>query len=277
MPVSALPAWVVAALLGALQGATEFLPISSSAHLIIARRQFGWTFGSQDANLLFDVAVHVGTTIAIVAYFRNDLWRLLTSLFARDPQRRWERRTALAILAATIPAAAVGVFFNDWIVEFFRQQIVVIAALLAGVGVLMWVADRLGRQAREMRSVGFWDAILIGCAQATALMPGVSRSGVTITTGLGLGLKRETAARFSFLLSTPAVVGAAVWTVKDAASVGVPASFVGVMGVGFVASLLVGFASIAFLLGFLRKRTVLAFTLYRLALAAYLFAFLVRV
>lgn len=259
-----------------MQGVTEFLPISSSAHLILARDVFGWSFGDERANLLFDVVLHVGTMLAVVLFFRKDLLRIFGGLLSRDQERRADSRLGWYILLGTIPAALAGVLFEEPIEQFFRQRVDVIISLLAGVGVLMWVADRLGKKRRDLGQVTLLDALLMGVAQASALMPGVSRSGATITTGLALGLKREDAARFSFLLSTPAIVGAALWTLKGVGKMEMVEGAVPLLIAGFLASLVFGMASIGFLLRFLEKRTVLAFTIYRILIAGWLYFALVR-
>lgn len=269
-------ALLIALGLGAMQGITEFLPISSSAHLILARDVFGWSFGDERANLLFDVVLHVGTMLAVVLFFRSDLLRIFGALLSGSEERRLDRRIAWYILLGTIPAAFAGVLFEEPIEQFFRQRVDVIIGLLAGVGVLMWIADRWGTKLRDMARVTLWDALLMGVAQASALMPGVSRSGATITVGLALGLRREDAARFSFLLSTPAIVGAALWTLKDLGKIQMVEGAVPLLVAGFLASLAFGMASIGFLLSFLQRRTVLAFTVYRILIAAWLYFALVR-
>ncbi|MEP0765775.1 MAG: undecaprenyl-diphosphatase UppP [Fimbriimonadia bacterium] len=259
-----------------MQGVAEFLPISSSAHLILARDVFGWSFGDERANLLFDVVLHVGTMLAVVIFFRKDLLRIFGALLTRSEERRVERRLGWYILLGTVPAALAGVLFEDPIEQFFRQRVDVIISLLAGVGVLMWIADRLGKKRRDMGQVRVWDALLMGVAQATALMPGVSRSGATITTGLALGLRREDAARFSFLLSAPAIVGAALWTLKGVGKMQMVEGAVPLLVAGFLASLAFGMASIAFLLRYLQRHSVLAFTIYRILVAVWLYFALVR-
>jgi len=259
---------LIAAVLGAIQGVTEFLPVSSSAHLILTRDYFGWTFGSEEMNLLFDTVVNTGTMLALVLFFRRDLWRIFTALFTKE--RPQDKKLAIGILIGTIPAAIAGLLFDKQIEEIFRPRVHLILILLAVVGVLMWVADKLGKKNRDTESLGIWDLVLIGIAQALALMPGVSRSGATISTGLGLGLKREAAARISFLLSTPISVGVAVWAIKKALKIHMPSEMVVPMLTGLVVSAVVGIASIAFLLRFLRERTLLVFTVYRVALAAFL-------
>jgi undecaprenyl-diphosphatase len=212
--------------LGVLQGLTEFLPISSSAHLILMRFWFGWEIGDPQAELVFDVALHVGTLTAIVVYFWRDLARIAGAAFSTDPERAIDKRLAWGIALGCVPAALVGALFEDTIEEVFRSQFALIAGLLIGIGLLMAVVDRLGRKERSLESVGIVDALLIGVAQSLALVPGFSRSGITIVAGLMLGLQREAAARFSFLLATPITFGAAVWSFRNLFKGGVPAEMI---------------------------------------------------
>ncbi len=270
-----MESWLAASLLGLIQGLTEFLPVSSSAHLILARDYFHWSLGSENLDLTFDVMLHLGTMLAVVAYFRKDIWRLLTGLFSSDPERRPDKKMAIYILLATIPAGLFGALFEQKIEDYFRSRVPVILIFLAVMGIVMWLADRYGKKARDEESVGFGDAMLIGIAQAAALMPGVSRSGGTITMGLFLGLNRASAARFSFLLSTPAVIGAGLWKLKDLRGMQLPPGAGLNMVIGVIVSAIVGFATIALLLRFLRERTVLVFTVYRVLLAVVLYFALV--
>ncbi|MFQ3610850.1 MAG: undecaprenyl-diphosphatase UppP [Fimbriimonadales bacterium] len=249
--------------LGILQGLTEFLPISSSAHLILMRYWFGWELGDPTTELMFDLALHVGTLVAIVMYFWRDLVRVGSSLFSSDPTRVVDRRLAWGILVGCIPAALVGALFDDVIEEYFRSQYVLISSLLIGIGLLMALVDRLGRKARSIESVGVIDAFLIGVAQAFALIPGFSRSGITIIAGLMLGLQREAAARFSFLLATPITFGAAVWSFRKAFKQGIPPEMVVPMLAGGASALVVGWLCIAFLLRYLRTRSLMPFVVYR--------------
>ena len=189
--------WLQIVVLAIVQGITEFLPISSSGHLVLVPSVFDWP----DQGIVFDIAVHFGSLLAVCLYFRKDLQNLLyggVSVVKGNMDHPYARLAA-GIAIATIPAAIAGLLFADWIVANLRSPKAV-AITLAGFAVLMGLADRYGRQVREFASVGIRDAFLIGCAQALALMPGTSRSGVTITAALAMGLKRQDAARFSFLL-----------------------------------------------------------------------------
>ncbi|MFN7017112.1 MAG: undecaprenyl-diphosphatase UppP [Fimbriimonadales bacterium] len=252
--------------LGILQGLTEFLPISSSAHLILMRFWFGWEIGDPQAELVFDVALHVGTLAAIVIYFWKDLSRLASAAFSTDPERAVDKRLAWGIVVGCIPAAVAGTLFEDPIEAFFRVQHALIAGLLIGIGGLMAIADRLGRKQRAIESIGLVDAFLIGIAQAFALIPGFSRSGITIIAGLMLGLQREAAARFSFLLSTPITFGAAVWSFRNLLKGGVPAEMIAPMLAGGAAAMVVGWLCIAFLIRYLRTRSLMPFVVYRVAI-----------
>lgn len=258
--------WLEAVVLGILQGVGEFLPISSSAHLLIAPWLFGWQEGSPQEKLVFDVALHLGTTIAVISYFRHDLWQLLRALLRPTNPHPDDRRMAWMILLACIPGAAAGALFEDVIEENIRTRIVLIAVLLMVMGGILFLADHFGRRKRPMTSLRILEGFLIGCAQALALIPGVSRSGATITAGLLLGLTREAAARFSFLLSTPITLGATLWTFRHLVKTPPGSDSLLVLAVGVVTSGVVGYLSIAFLLRYLRTHSVNLFMWYRLAL-----------
>ncbi|MCC6387135.1 MAG: undecaprenyl-diphosphatase UppP [Dehalococcoidia bacterium] len=260
--------FVRAAILGIVQGLTEFLPVSSSGHLVLIPALFGW----EDQGLSFDVGLHLGTLLAILGYFWRDwveMVRVGTADLARYQFRfsRHRRPSQFLWLIAlgSVPAAVVGFLFNDWIEEHVRQPWL-IAITLAAVGAVMLYADSRGTRARTMSSIGVVDAVVIGVAQACALIPGVSRSGATITTGLFRGLDRNDAARFAFLLGTPAFVGAALLKGKDLASE--TSTDLAALGVGFICSAVVGFLVIHFLLRYLRTRSLAVFVWYRFGVAA---------
>ncbi len=191
------------AVLAIVQGLTEFLPVSSSAHLILVPTLTGW----EDQGLAFDVAVHVGTLAAVVAYFRRELTKMFTdwsaSLAGKGQTR--ESKLAWAVLLGTIPAGLAGLLFKDFIEENLRGPIVIAITTIV-FGIALWIADRRGKLSRNEYSIVWFDVIVIGCAQALALIPGTSRSGITITAALLLGMTREAGARFSFLLSIPIIV-----------------------------------------------------------------------
>jgi undecaprenyl-diphosphatase len=263
-----------AALLGVVQGLTEFLPVSSSAHLILARSFFGWN--SEQFGLPFDVACHVGTLTAILVYFRRDIGALMSGVPrllapASDPAARQLWFIALA----TIPAVLVGGLLGD-VIDAARTPAVIVVTLTV-VGVLMVVAERAGAHARQADSLGLAETLAVGVAQASALIPGVSRSGATITMGLFLGLTRESAARFSFVLGVPAMLGAATLEGAKLARADAPmdAMTAQVFVVGMVVSGIVGYLTVKFFLRYLVNHTLNAFVAYRLALAAVTLAWLV--
>ncbi|MGD8340667.1 MAG: undecaprenyl-diphosphate phosphatase [Gammaproteobacteria bacterium] len=189
--------------LALIQGLTEFLPISSSGHLILTPTFFGWT----DQGLGFDIAVHLGTLTAVVVYFRRDLMAMARGVLIRDSV---DGRLARQLIVASIPVALAGALSADLVSTVLRTP-AVIAATSAGFGILLWVVDRFMRGERSERELGLIDALAIGLAQALALIPGTSRSGITMTMALALGLSREAAGRFSFLLAIPAIGMAASW------------------------------------------------------------------
>jgi len=248
-----------AALLGVVQGLTEFLPISSSAHLILVRTFLGW-----DADplvwQLFDVACHVGTLCAVIVYFWKDLWQML---------RRFDRRVWL-IGVGTIPIVIVGGLWGSVLEDSVRTAWVVVLPLAIG-GVLLFVAERARPHRKDPSALTFADALVIGAAQAAALVPGVSRSGATITAGMLLGFDRAAIARFSFLLGIPAIVAAAAKGVLDLRHTNwlfVSPHMQAVFFVGFAVSAVVGLATVAMLIRFLTVRRLDAFGWYRLLLSA---------
>jgi undecaprenyl-diphosphatase len=257
-----------AAVLGVIQGLTEFLPISSSGHLIVARELFGWEFAD---DLTFDVALHLGTTAAVIAFFWNEWLAMLRSgwgwLSRRDeplddPDRVYDTHLLLVLAIGSIPAAIAGVFFE--VVLDVRSPIVV-GVMLIVFGIALYAVDRWAAQGRRrLDSADAADALWVGGAQAVSLVPGVSRSGVTISAGMLRGFSREQAARFSFLLATPAILGAGLLKSGEAVVDGVPSGEIDAIVVGTVVSAVVGWLSIRFLLRFLQTGTLLPFVLYRL-------------
>ena len=256
-----------AALLGVLQGMTEFLPISSSAHLLLARALFGWTVDAR-FGLAFDVAVHVGTLAAVAIYFRKDVAALLRA--AGDP-RAWAATEGAggllrAIAIGTIPVAVVGLVAADLISGSLRNVEVASVALAAGA-LVMLAAERIRRGERDGRGLGAWEALLLGAAQATALVPGVSRSGAVLSVAMLLGLRRERAARFAFLLGIPAILAAGVREALALASAGVPAGGAGAMVIGIASSTIVGYLALKYFLRYVALHSLDPFAAYRLALA----------
>jgi undecaprenyl-diphosphatase len=252
------------AVLALVQGLTEFLPISSSGHLVLVPAFLHW----EDQGLAFDIAVHFGTLIAVLAYFRRDLITMAaawTRTLSGGPLKG-DARLAWAVIAGTVPAGLAGLLFMDYIEQYLRSP-QVIAATTAGFGVLLWLADRFGSKRRGEYAIGPWTVLVIGLAQALALVPGTSRSGITITAGLLMGLSREGAARFSFLLAVPIIVLASGVKTLDLLGAGTPVPW-GALGLGVLLSAVSAYACIHYFLRFVERVGMLPFALYRLALAA---------
>ena len=259
---------VQAILLGVVQGLTEFLPVSSSGHLLLGQYFLGM---DQDRfGLTFDASIHTGTVLAVVSFFWRDLLRIAAafagSLGAPSLADR-DQRMAYLILVACIPAGVVGLLFQNFFEEEVRSPWLV-AFNLVLVGALFIVGEDVGRQTRTADKLGFKEAIGIGLAQTAALFPGVSRSGATITIGLFLGLRRDEAARFSFLMSVPITAAAALLSLVEAFGAGIDAREVLLFLVGSITSGAVGYLAIRFLLDYLTGHSLLVFAYYRFALAA---------
>lgn len=250
--------------LAVVQGLTEFLPISSSGHLILVPSFLDW----QDQGLEFDVAVHFGSLLAVCAYFHRDIAGILSGSVDILHGRigALNARMALGLGLGTIPAAAAGLLLAGWIEEHLRSPVVV-ASTLAGYGVLLAVADRVGRKERVIVDIGLKDAIWIGMAQALALVPGTSRSGITITAGLFLGLRRQDAARFSFLLATPVILLAAIYEFGKLVMSSEPVAW-GELSLAAAVSAVVAYLSIDFFMRFVNRIGLLPFAVYRVLLAA---------
>lgn len=261
-----------AAILGALQGLTEILPISSSAHLILVP----WLLGWPESGLTFDVALHLGTFIALCLYFRRDIAELVVNAVsgAASGFRSPASRLPLYIIAGTIPAAIVGKTLEDPIEEFFRSSHAIIAALLIGFGLLLALSDTIGTKRWRMDRINLKTAMIIGLAQCLALLPGVSRSGVTITAALFLGFSRDTSARFSFLLSLPIVAGAAVLKLGHLLKHGIPQGELQPLLIGVTTSAAVGYASIALLLKLVQRHSLYPFVWYRILAGGAILAYL---
>jgi undecaprenyl-diphosphatase len=245
-----------ALVLGAIQGLTEFLPVSSSAHLVI----FPWLFGWSDPGLAFDVALHMGTLLALLLYYWRDWLDMGLSLADGRPL---PRRLLMLIVVASVPGAIAGLLLEKEAETIFRSP-ELIAITLAILGIALWVADAFGAKKRKIEDLGFIDALLIGLSQAFAIVPGVSRSGATMTTARILGIDRPDAANFSFLMATPIIAGAGLVEAHKFLRAGLSAQ----VGWGFVAAALFGLVAIAGLLRFLRTRTYRPFAIYRIVLAA---------
>jgi len=237
--------------LALVQGLTEFLPVSSSAHLILVSTLLGWP----DQGLAFDIAVHLGTLVAVLMYFRQDIIKIRF-------RKLWQ------IAFATIPVGIVGLTIRNFHADYFRST-VVIAVSTISFGLLLWLADTLGRKTRNLSPMNSWDVVVIGCFQALSLIPGTSRSGITLTAGLFRGFSREAAAHFSFLLSIPVIVLAsgleAVKLVKSPVTVDWSA-----LGLGMIVAAFSGYLCIHFFMRLVGKIGVLPFVIYRLLLGIFL-------
>jgi undecaprenyl-diphosphatase len=272
-----------AIILGIVQGLTEFIPISSSAHLIIVPWLFGWEDKAL-TSLPFDVALHLGTLLALLVFFANDWVRLIRAGIASLVERKigddMDRRLAWLLVIGCIPGAIAGVLGESKIEALFHtpnaphqaSAMIVMAVIIALLGAVLFLAERFARHLRTMKQITLKDSILIGLAQALAIFPGVSRSGSTITAGLAVGLERETAARFSFLLSAPIIAGAGLKTLleiyQDLKVGALAQTDLILFPVGFVVAAITGYLCIKFLLRFLQKNPTDVFVYYRWALAA---------
>jgi undecaprenyl-diphosphatase len=267
-----------AILLAIVQGVTEFIPVSSSAHLILVPYLLGWP----DQGLAFDVACHVGTLLAALVYFRRDVVDLVTGVFtgqalggAGGEDSFYPRKLAAAIVVGSIPAAIVGVLFKSWIESEARNPLLIAGTSIV-FGLLLAFADHSGAKRRELADLGILAGLAVGCAQALALVPGTSRSGITITAALLLGFHRAAAARFAFLLFLPVSAGAALLEGHKLLKGGLPHAELVAFGLAIAVSAVVGYLVIAWLIEWLRRRSLDAFVIYRvllgLAILAVVFA-----
>ena len=269
-----------AAILGVIQGLTEFLPVSSSGHLILVRDVLGWQgLGNSHLSKSFDVALHFGTFLGVAGYFWGDIGRLARAWWASLRERAigedGERKLAWLVLVSMVPAGAAGLAGQ----EFIERQLgtpLLVSGLLVGFGLLLWAAEAWGRKLRGMETCGWWDAVTVGVAQAVALAPGVSRSGVTITVGLFRGLTRQGAARFAFLISVPIIGGTALHEGLHLLAHPLPPGLPGPFAVGVVSAAVSGYLCIKYFLGYLQRYSFRPFIWYRLALGAGLIVFYLR-
>jgi undecaprenyl-diphosphatase len=254
-----------AAFLGILQGATEFLPISSSGHLALAEA----FFHIEEAGLTFDIALHMGTLVAILAYFRHDFYGMGRALAgkAKSEEAVQQRRMFLYIVLGTIPAVIAGLL-GEHAAETLLRGPATVAFFLAAAGFFLWLAEKKGAHQRPFAELSLKDALIIGFAQALALIPGVSRSGSTMTAGLFMGLTRSASARFSFLLSAPIVLGAGIYKLPKLAGQGLNQGEILFYLTGFLSSAISGYLVIALLMQFVRTRSLVVFAYYRFLLAA---------
>jgi undecaprenyl-diphosphatase len=259
---------VYAVLLGVIQGLTEFLPVSSSAHLILARAFFGWDSGQ--FGMAFDVACHVGTLVAVFVYFRSDIFAMVravprvgTLFGARPDPAAW---MAFLILVGTVPAVVAGLLLGGLEDRLRRPEVA--GAMLAIVALVFFAVERFGAKRRGQESLTVRDGVVIGCAQALALVPGVSRSGATISAAMALGLRRDEGARFTFLLGIPAILGAAVMEGRGLFHAGLAAGDAPLFAAGMASSAVVGYVAVRFFIRYVGGHSLAAFAWYRLALAA---------
>ncbi len=251
-------------ILGLVQGLGEFLPISSSAHLVVAP----WLFGWQDPGLGFDLALHWGTLLAVIAYFRVDVWNLIKGFWhslwpsTRDLRNNiWQKLSWLLVLAS-IPGAIIGKLFEQQAETVFRSPLLIVISMSV-FGTVLLIVDRYSKKQKDLDHITWLDALLVGLSQAFALIPGVSRSGSTMTAGLALGFKREDTARFSFLMSMPIIFGAGLLKVGEfGTGVSMPA-----LAVGFITATITGFLAIKYLIKYLGSHDFRIFVWYRYAFA----------
>jgi undecaprenyl-diphosphatase len=255
-----------AVVLGIVQGATEFLPVSSSGHLILVPALLGWP----DQGLAFDAAVHLGTGLALLCYFLPELARILRGLLER---RTADRRLVVALVVGTLPAVVAGLALERTIEARLRSTTVVALSTIVWALVLWW-ADRLAARGgiRDLRGVGVRRALVVGVAQVLALVPGTSRSGITLSAGLFAGLDRSTAARFAFLLGLPVTAGAGLLKTAALAGGGLPEGELWTLALGVGTSFAAGLLAIWFLVAYLRRRTLLVFVVYRIVLGLVILA-----
>ena len=253
-------------ILGIIQGIAEFLPISSSAHLIIFRDIFGiGTNIGSEIELAFDLALHFGTLLAIIIYFFNDLFKILLDGLTKGTKTK-NGRLFWYLIIATIPAGIVGVLFEDVFDTFFRKQLWLIAIALIVMGIIIYIVDKKSKITINIKEMKWYQALIVGCAQVFALIPGFSRSGTTITASRALGLDREDSAKFSFYLSVPVVAGATLLTLIKGETLTIISENLMIFGIGILISFITGLLCISFLLKYIRNNDFKAFMIYRIIL-----------
>jgi undecaprenyl-diphosphatase len=252
-------------ILGMVQGLGEFLPISSSGHLILAH----WLFGTEQGSLGFDLALHWGTLLAVLVYFRNDVWLLIKGFWhslwpsTRELKENIYQKLSWLIIVASIPAAVIGILLEEYAETVFRNPVLV-AINLAVFGFILFFVDKFGKKEKNLDRITWQNALVVGFSQALAIIPGISRSGSTMAAGLFAGFKRADAARFSFLMSIPIIFGAGLFKIGDIGSDVSTAELI----VGFTTSAVFGFLSIKYLLRYLAKHDFKVFAWYRFVIAA---------
>jgi undecaprenyl-diphosphatase len=257
--------YLQALILGIIQGITEFIPVSSSAHLVLATFYFGWKIPPEQA-FLFDVLVQMGTLVAVLVYFWKDIIQIifayLRGIISKRPFATSESRLGWFIILATIPAGAIGLLIKDMVEQAFQSPLVT-AIFLLWTAILLLAAEFFGKQRRSLEVMTWQDALWIGLFQALSIFPGISRSGSTITGGMTRNLERPAAARFSFLISIPIMLAAGFLSIKDLANT--PSDlkgFIPILLTGFIASAIVGYFSIRWLMAFIRQRPLFVFSIY---------------
>jgi undecaprenyl-diphosphatase len=268
---------IQALIMGLVQGLTEFLPVSSSGHLVLVPWLFGWKDPFID-SVAFTVVLHMGTLVALLAFFWHDWVMLIPAGLAAIRDRSFKgdpnRKMAFLLVVATIPAVLVGPIFESKFEELVREPARIALMLCVGAAIL-WLADRWGSKQRDETTLTFRESLGIGVAQVVALVPGISRSGVSISAGLFMGLNREAAARFSFLMATPVVGGAGIWEARKLlTNEAGPSPEMNVVVIGFFAALFSGFLAVRFMLEFLKRRPLTGFIVYRVVAAIVVFVVL---
>ncbi len=254
--------------LGVIQGIAEFLPISSSAHLIIFRDVFGIGASMpKNIELSFDIALHLGTLLAILVFFFKDFWNMVIKGLTKGVKDK-DGKILWYLVAATIPAAIVGVLFEEKIENVIRSNYILIALALIVMGVIIYYVDKTCNQEKKIDDMGLWDAVLVGCSQVFALIPGFSRSGTTIAASRILKLERESAAKFSFFLSAPVVFGAVVLQLMKKGTIDLILTNFSTFLLGIITSFVIGIICIKYLLKYLKKHDFKVFMIYRIILAA---------
>jgi undecaprenyl-diphosphatase len=255
-----------ALILGIIQGLTEYIPVSSTANLILFPWLFGWSFDPATTEV-FVILVQWGTLVGVIVYFWRDIWQIagavISGLLHRKPFETFEARLGWLVVVATIPAVIAGVFIKSYLEQLYQMYLLISIVLMLG-GVLMLIAERFGKRARDLKQLTWLDAIIVGIWQILAMIPGFSRSSVTISGGMLRHFTRADAARFSFLMSIPALLGAGVVALNDLFSTpGLLASLAAPLIVGFLSAAITGYLSIRWLLGYLKTRSLNVFVVYR--------------
>jgi undecaprenyl-diphosphatase len=259
--------------LGLVQGLTEFLPVSSSGHLILFTKIFGW----QDQGLFFDVVLHLGSLLAVLFYFRNTLIKMVKAVFSKKEELAQDRKLFWFLILSTIPAVILGIFLKDRIENTFRSVYIVVFGLIFW-GLVLWGADlylKNYKNPKDIKKFNWKNALFVGFAQSIALFPGTSRSGITMSAGLFSGFDRESAIRFSFLMSIPVISGAGLFTLLDVIETGASFPNYLFLALGFLSAFVSGLLAIWFLMKLIKKRSFTPFVIYRILLGLIILLFFV--